>query len=77
MAIAIVTTIGLVYKLAPQAATGGMVWVLGGLLVFRGLHWLVIENQTVPVVVGGSQNVYSLLTTYYLPEIAGGAGRIG
>ena len=33
MAIAIVTTIGLVYKLAPQAATGGMVWVLGGLLV--------------------------------------------
>ena len=33
MAIAIVTTIGLVYKLAPQAATGGMVWVLGGLLI--------------------------------------------
>src|SRR5512139_450624 len=33
MAIAIVTTIGLVYKLAPQVATGGMVWVLGGLLI--------------------------------------------
>jgi H+-translocating NAD(P) transhydrogenase subunit beta len=33
MAIAIVTTIGLVYKLAPQAATGGMAWVLGGLLI--------------------------------------------
>ncbi len=47
------------------------IMTLGGLLVFRGLHWLVIENQTVPVVVGGSQNVYSLLTTYYLPEIAG------
>jgi len=43
---------------------------LGGLLVFRGLHWLVIENQTVPVVEGGSHNVYSLLTTYYLPPIA-------
>ena len=42
---------------------------LGGLLVFRGLHWLVIENQTVPVVEGGSQNVYSLLTTYYLPDV--------
>ena len=47
------------------------IMTLGGLLVFRGLHWLVIENQTVPVVVGGSQNVYSLLTTYYLPAIAG------
>lgn len=47
------------------------IMTLGGLLVFRGLHWLVIENQTVPVVEGGSQNVYSLLTTYYLPPAAG------
>ena len=44
------------------------IMTLGGLLVFRGLHWLVIENQTVPVVEGGGQNVYSLLTTYYLPS---------
>ena len=44
---------------------------LGGLLVFRGLHWLVIENQTVPVVEGGSENVYSLLTTYFLPPLVG------
>ena len=47
------------------------IMTLGGLLVFRGLHWLVIQNQTVPVVEGGSQNVYSLLTTYYLPDFAG------
>ena len=47
------------------------IMTLGGLLVFRGLHWLVIENQTVPVVEGGSENVYSLLTTYYLPPVAG------
>lgn len=47
------------------------IMTLGGLLVFRGLHWLVIENQTVPVVEGGSENVYSLLTTYYLPAVAG------
>jgi NAD(P) transhydrogenase subunit beta len=33
MAIAIVTTVALIYKLAPQAATGGMAWVIGGLLV--------------------------------------------
>ena len=47
------------------------IMTLGGLLVFRGLHWLVIQNQTVPVVEGGSQNVYSRLTTYYLPDVAG------
>ena len=47
------------------------IMTLGGLLVFRGLHWLVIENQTVPVVEGGGQNVYSLLTTYYLPSAWG------
>jgi D-xylose transport system permease protein len=46
---------------------------LGGLLVFKGLHWLVIRNQTVPVVEGGKENVYSLLTTYYLPPLVGAA----
>jgi D-xylose transport system permease protein len=44
---------------------------LGGLLVFRGLHWLVINNSTVPIVEGGSQNAYSMLTTYFLPAWAG------
>jgi D-xylose transport system permease protein len=44
---------------------------LGGLLVFRGLHWLTIENRTVPIVEGGGTNLYSLLTSYYLPAPAG------
>ena len=44
---------------------------LGGLLVFKGLHWLTIKNQTVPVVEGGKSNVFALLTTYYLPASAG------
>lgn len=44
---------------------------LGGLLVFKGLFWLVIQNATIPVVEGGSNNLYSLLTTYYLPPAAG------
>jgi len=47
------------------------IMTLGGLLVFRGLHWLVIRNQTVPVVEGGSENLYSLITTFYLPPAAG------
>jgi D-xylose transport system permease protein len=44
---------------------------LGGLLVFRGLHWLAIDNQTVPIVEGGGSNVYSLLTTGYLSPVVG------
>jgi len=44
---------------------------LGGLLVFKGLHWLTIRNQTVPIVEGGGTNTYSLLTTYYLLPVAG------
>jgi D-xylose transport system permease protein len=44
---------------------------LGGLLIFRGLHWLVIRNTTVPVVEGGSQNAYSMLTTSFLPPVMG------
>jgi D-xylose transport system permease protein len=40
---------------------------LGGLLVFRGLHWLTIENRTVPIVEGGGTNLYSLLTLYLPP----------
>ncbi len=44
---------------------------LGGLLIFKGLFWLVIQNHTIPVVVGGKSNLYSLLTTYYLPPTAG------
>jgi D-xylose transport system permease protein len=44
---------------------------LGGLLVFRGLHWLVIQNSTVPVVEGGGQNAYSMLTTFFLSPLTG------
>lgn len=44
---------------------------LGGLLIFKGLFWLVIENSTVPVSRGDQDNLYSLLTTYYLPRYAG------
>ncbi len=44
---------------------------LGGLLVFKGLFWLVIRSQTIPVVSGGGENLYSMLTTYYLPTSVG------
>ncbi|HMO64782.1 MAG TPA: ATPase [Verrucomicrobiota bacterium] len=44
---------------------------LGGLLAFKGLHWLVIRSQTVLIARGGQDNLFSLLTTYYLPPAAG------
>lgn len=44
---------------------------LGGLLVFKGFFWLVIKSSTVPVSRGDQDNLYSLLTTYYLPRDAG------
>jgi D-xylose transport system permease protein len=44
---------------------------LAGLLIFRGLHWLVIQNASVPVAVGGQSNLMSILTTWYLPALGG------
>lgn len=44
---------------------------LGGLLVFKGMFWLVIDNSTIPVARGDEDNLYSSLTTYYLPSAAG------
>ena len=46
---------------------------LAGLLVFKGLHWKVIQNATIPVTRGGVENIYSSLTTWYLPPIWSGA----
>ena len=42
---------------------------LGGLLVFKGLFWMTINNQTVNVSKGGQQNIMSMLTTYSLPRV--------
>jgi D-xylose transport system permease protein len=44
---------------------------LGGLLIFKGLFWLIIQNSTIPVSRGDEDNLYSVLTTYYLPRNAG------
>jgi D-xylose transport system permease protein len=44
---------------------------LAGMLVFKGLHWKVIHNATIPIVVGDQPNLISILTTYFLPHWAG------
>ncbi|MDE3084449.1 MAG: ATPase, partial [Verrucomicrobiota bacterium] len=43
---------------------------LGGLLIFKGLFWLVIQDSTVPISTG-PDNILSLLTTFYFSPRAG------
>lgn len=62
---------GLMGTLIVKQRVPAFIITLGGLLVFQGIHWSVIRNQTVPVVPGGTDNVFSLLTTWYLPAWAG------
>lgn len=42
---------------------------LGGLLIFKGLFWMVINSQTVSVSKGGEQNLLSMLTTFSFSTI--------
>lgn len=58
-------------SLIVKARMPAFIVTLGGLLVFKGLFWLVISNATVPVTRTGDPNLYSLLTTWFLPEWAG------
>ncbi|MCC6809198.1 MAG: ATPase [Deltaproteobacteria bacterium] len=72
--------IGALTAIAVWAAMGALIVrqkmpafiiTLGGLLVFKGLFWLVIRNATVPVARGSTENALSMLTTYFLPRAAG------
>jgi len=58
---------GLMGALITHQKVPAFIITLGGLLVFRGIHLLVIQNATVPVVQGGRRNLLSMLTTYYFP----------
>jgi D-xylose transport system permease protein len=73
MAIAIAVA-ALVWRLVGRIIVGqgvpAFIVTLGGLLVLRGLHWLVIHDATVPVSRGGEINAYLMLTTYYVPPRA-------
>jgi D-xylose transport system permease protein len=46
-------------------------------LVFKGLFWLIIQNSTIPVSRGDEDNLYSKLTTFYLPWYVGLGLAIG
>jgi D-xylose transport system permease protein len=53
-------------RLIVKTGIPAFIVTLGGLQVFRGLHWYIIGSQTIPVSPGGKSNIYSALTTYYL-----------
>ena len=72
--------VALVVAVAIWTAMGALIVVqripafiitLGGLLVFKGAHWLTIRNQTVPVAEGGELNLFAALTAYYVPPTLG------
>lgn len=62
---------GLMGTLIIQYKVPAFIITLGGLLVFKGLFWKVIDSETVPVVAGAGDNALSLLTTHYLPPVQG------
>jgi D-xylose transport system permease protein len=53
-------------RLIVKTGIPAFIVTLGGLQVFRGLHWYIIGSQTIPVSLGGKPNIYSALTTDYL-----------
>lgn len=63
---------GMGYCVAYQRMPAFIV-TLGGLLAFKGLHWQVIANSTIPVAPGGGSNALAALTTLYIP-VAWAAG---
>lgn len=68
VAVALVLWLGMGALIVTQRIPAFII-TLAGLLVFRGLHWKTIHNSTIPVSRGGGDNVYSALTTWYLPPL--------
>jgi D-xylose transport system permease protein len=60
---------GLMGTLIVKEKLPSFIITLAGLLIFKGWHWRVIENKTVPIAVGGDRTLYSLLTTWFLPPV--------
>jgi D-xylose transport system permease protein len=58
-------------RIIVQEHVPAFITTLAGLLVLRGVFWKVINNSTIPVAPGGTTNLYSMLTTTYLPSWLG------
>ncbi len=74
MGVALLVSLGLWFgmgSLIVRERIPAFIVTLGGLLIFRGLFWHVIESRTIPVAAGGQSNLLAMLTTYYLPVSLG------
>lgn len=70
LSVALLSWVGMGY-LVVRHRIPAFIITLAGMLVFRGLHWLVIGSRTIPVKIGSEENLLSALTTYYLPKSLG------
>ncbi len=70
LAVAVAVWAGVGWLVVRQRITAFIV-TLGGLLVYRGLQWLMIHSQTINTAVGNQQNLLASLTGTYLPPMAG------
>ena len=60
---------GLMGTLIVKESLPSFIITLAGLLIFKGLHWRVIESRTIPISVSGDTTAYSILTTWFLPPL--------
>jgi D-xylose transport system permease protein len=60
---------GLMGLLIIKERVPAFIITLAGMLIFRGVHQRITQSATIPVVRGGETNIFSLLTTYYIPRI--------
>ena len=60
---------GLMGTLIVKERLPSFIITLAGMLIFKGLHWMIIENKTVPIAVGGDATMFTLLTTWFLPPL--------
>ncbi len=70
MVLAVLVWVGMGALIVKQNVPSFII-TLAGLLVFRGLQWLVISNSTIPVQVGDRANLCSMLTTWFVPPVVG------
>ncbi len=76
LAIAVVVWLGMGALIVKQRVPAFII-TLAGLLVFQGLHWMVIENSTVPTSDARGPNALTLLTNAYLSPVIGAGLCLG
>ena len=79
MAIAMVTTVALVYKLAPQIATAGMVWVLVGLVAGGALGTAIafkVEMTKMPEMVAFMHSMIGLAAVFIAIAAVASCGAV-